>query len=59
MNGVRMENPSTPLYIYARMRERRTVFRKVCAFSGKGHYRAVCLLHPPHLLAFLLQIGRL
>ena len=59
MNGVRMENSSTPLYIYARTRERRAVFRKACAFSGKGHDRDVCLLLHPHLLAYSLQIGRL
>ncbi len=46
-------------FIYARTRERRAVFRKACAFSGKGHDRDVCLLHHPHLLAYSLQIGRL
>ena len=35
MTGVRMENPSTPLYIYARMRERRTVFVKHVSFQVK------------------------
>ena len=59
MNGVRMDNPSTPLYIYTRTRERRAVFRKACVLSDKGHDRDVCLLHHPHLLAFLLQIGSL
>ena len=57
---VRMENPSIPyLYIRAYANETRSVFRKACAFSGKGHDRDVCLLHHPHLLAYSLQIGRL